>query len=208
SMPLSGVVPRIATSIPGHARSTHACETFLLTHIARCMAVDGESPAAHHRSLFTVPTERTKRESCIVDIVCFAPMLLPAIHLAAISHDQSHLAENFPLFLYLSYPLWVIVWGIGAWRWRGRPLTGRAALLLLFPFAAALAGAFSPPILSDDLYRYIWEGKVILSGHNPFVEAPDSAALPSLAEKYPEVHRHVNHPEFAAIYPPVAQLLF
>ena len=63
----------------------------------------------------------------------------------------------------------------------------------------------SPATLSDDLFRYLWEGRVQLAGMNPFLYAPDSGALEGLRDATWEA---VNHKEVSTIYPPGALLLF
>ncbi len=62
-----------------------------------------------------------------------------------------------------------------------------------------------PPVFSDDLYRYVWDGRVLLAGVDPYAHAPDSAALASLRDP---LFEHINHRELPTIYPPVALLAF
>jgi hypothetical protein len=64
----------------------------------------------------------------------------------------------------------------------------------------------SPPTLSDDIYRYLWEGKLTSLGINPFEYAPDDLALEHFrdAETYP----NINHKELLTIYPPLNQFIF
>ncbi|MEE9293595.1 MAG: hypothetical protein V3W34_01340 [Phycisphaerae bacterium] len=69
--------------------------------------------------------------------------------------------------------------------------------------AIRLALLHTPP--SDDLYRYLWEGLVQAAGHNPFLLAPDDPALATLRDQN---WQHINHRDYTAIYPPLAQLQF
>lgn len=62
-----------------------------------------------------------------------------------------------------------------------------------------------PPTLSDDVYRYVWEGRVWLAGFSPFASAPDAAELAFLRDAD---WSHVNHRSVSSVYPPLAQLLF
>ncbi len=55
------------------------------------------------------------------------------------------------------------------------------------------------PILSDDIYRYLWEGKVFLNGFNPYIYAPNSMNLYNLRDN---IFVHINHKNLPAIYPP------
>jgi len=56
-----------------------------------------------------------------------------------------------------------------------------------------------------DIYRYVWEGRVLLSGWNPYLHAPDSPLLEPLREG---VWADVQHKTFSAIYPPLAEWAF
>lgn len=60
-----------------------------------------------------------------------------------------------------------------------------------------------PP--SDDMYRFLWEGKILGYGFNPFLMAPDDPALAPLRDGYWPL---INHPNLPTLYPPVAQALF
>ncbi|MHC5110382.1 MAG: glycosyltransferase 87 family protein [Planctomycetota bacterium] len=62
-----------------------------------------------------------------------------------------------------------------------------------------------PAAPSDDVYRYVWEGRIQNAGFNPFVHAPDDVQLQSLRD---DLWPRINHPDYPAIYPPLAQLQF
>lgn len=62
-----------------------------------------------------------------------------------------------------------------------------------------------PPHFSDDVWRYLWDGRVQLAGVNPYAHAP---ADPTLEPLHTAWHALINHPEVPTIYPPGAQLLF
>lgn len=64
---------------------------------------------------------------------------------------------------------------------------------------------FSPPQLSDDIYRYLWDGSSLLRGANPYAAAP-STVKP--AQNMTIIHSRINHPDYVTIYPPAAQILF
>jgi len=61
------------------------------------------------------------------------------------------------------------------------------------------------PTLSDDVYRYLWDGRVQQSGINPYRYAPDDEALASLRD---ERWHKINHKDIPTIYPPLMQLAF
>ena len=58
--------------------------------------------------------------------------------------------------------------------------------------------------LSDDLWRYLLDGRVFLDGINPFRFAP---ADPLIQERFAGLAARVNHPEVTTIYPPTVQLV-
>jgi hypothetical protein len=63
------------------------------------------------------------------------------------------------------------------------------------------------PLLSSDIYRYIWDGRVQAAGINPYRYFPANPALASLRDA--AIYPHINRVDTAAtIYPPVAQLFF
>jgi len=61
------------------------------------------------------------------------------------------------------------------------------------------------PSLSDDVWRYLHDGRTQLSGVSPYAFAPADPA--TAAFRGPE-HSRINHPELVTIYPPFAQLAF
>lgn len=83
------------------------------------------------------------------------------------------------------------------------PLGTARLLALAFAFGAPLV--FAPPLLSDDLYRYLWEGRLWLEGFNPYQLAPDDVTLGPLRD---ELWPNINNRSLGSIYPPVSQVLF
>ena len=62
------------------------------------------------------------------------------------------------------------------------------------------------PSLSDDIYRYAWDGRTQAHGINPYRYAPSSPQLAHLRDD--GISERVNHPDVPTIYPPLAQALF
>lgn len=83
------------------------------------------------------------------------------------------------------------------------PRSGR--LWMIFLAAVVVRGVLlaSPPTLSDDLFRYLWEGRASLGGENPYLTPPADPAWPA-----DPIRSQVNHPTISSIYPPLAQWLF
>ncbi len=80
------------------------------------------------------------------------------------------------------------------------------ATILAVAAAARLLFLFRPPELSDDIYRYLWDGLSLLSGRNPYAAAP--AGVHPVTESLAGLQRMVNHPDLVTIYPPAAQAVF
>lgn len=93
--------------------------------------------------------------------------------------------------------------GLGAWRVQ----QGRGSVPLILGCAVLMRLALLPtePSLSDDIYRYLWDGRVQLAGLNPYAHAPDSEAVAHLRD---ELWEQINHRQVPTVYPPLAQWLF
>jgi hypothetical protein len=89
-------------------------------------------------------------------------------------------------------------------RYRGLPRVGMLVFAVALAARVALLGA--PPLRSDDLYRYVWEGRVLAHGGNPWTQPPADPALATLRD--PRIFPRVNHPQLATIYPPLAEAGF
>ena len=58
---------------------------------------------------------------------------------------------------------------------------------------------------SPDVSRYLWEGKILYHGYNPFILSPDDTQL---AKFHNDLYDKVTYKDMPAIYPPVAQGAF
>ncbi|GAB4296164.1 MAG: hypothetical protein Kow0098_19080 [Ignavibacteriaceae bacterium] len=83
---------------------------------------------------------------------------------------------------------------------------------VVFPLIIIISGLLfriilfnTDPTTSDDVYRYVWEGKVLLHGHNPFTTPPADSALINLQD---DVFEKVTYKDIPAIYPPAVQFSF
>lgn len=123
------------------------------------------------------------------------------VHTAWRGGIAPHVRSFQLLFLGGTIGYFLVVWALtripnekvlGDWRWW---LLGMLALRLV------LIGTHP----SDDAWRYAWEGRVQQAGFNPFAVAPDDESLRHLRDD--NWHR-ISHPDYPAIYPPLAQLEF
>jgi len=62
-----------------------------------------------------------------------------------------------------------------------------------------------PP--SDDINRYLWEGRLVREGISPYHFPPDHESLLDFAQDDP-FHPNLNHPDIPAAYPPFTLVLF
>jgi alpha-1,6-mannosyltransferase len=72
-------------------------------------------------------------------------------------------------------------------------------------FRAALIPT-GPNPLSNDIYRYIWDGRVQQTGINPYLYPPSSKQLESLRDD--KIYPHINRKDYPTIYPAGAQIFF
>lgn len=94
---------------------------------------------------------------------------------------------------------WIVV--------RLKPSRTAVWLTIIFAVLFRLAILFHPPYLSDDIYRYIWDGRVQSAGINPYRYVPAAPELSSLRDD--RIYPKINRRDYAhTIYPPLAQLIF
>ena len=78
--------------------------------------------------------------------------------------------------------------------------------LVMFGVILRIGVLFIQPTGSDDWTRYIWDGKVLANGINPYQYAPADKDLLSLhSDNLPEL---VKFPETKTVYPPLSIVLF
>jgi MFS family permease len=133
-----------------------------------------------------------------------------------------------------------LAYAVGAVLVRRLPVRWGVVLIVVggisLPLAAGFAGGdqrgiFGPPRSSDDLYRYVWDGRVQAAGVDPYRYVPAAPELFELRDDFlwpdtshwcvgpdavdPDAGRPlvpgcslINRPTVHTIYPPVAEALF
>lgn len=81
------------------------------------------------------------------------------------------------------------------------PVAGVLVVALLLRLLAAPLS----PSLSDDVHRYLWDGRVAASGANPYRLEPDHPELAGLRDA---LWQRTAHRDVATVYPPLALSLF
>ena len=135
--------------------------------------------------------------------------------------------------------LWVICLASTAWATRDRAQLRRPIITVaMLALAVQLPGLFTPPRSSSDAWRYVWDGRVQLSGTSPYRYVPlddrlaqlrdpilfpglsadqssgvTTAPLPTdrsglLRRAHDDSRTKINRPQVPTIYPPIAQLWF
>ena len=77
--------------------------------------------------------------------------------------------------------------------------------IVILGIGLRLAVAPVRPATTSDVYRYLWEGRVVRAGMNPYADAPGSPRLRYLRNWVWEI---VPFKSVPAAYPPVAQYVF
>ena len=109
---------------------------------------------------------------------------------------RAHLAAYLSLCFAGSVLAWIAA----------RSLSASPASFVLFCAAVfRLTLLVRPADLSEDVWRYLWDGRVSRAGISPWAYAPDDPAVAKIA---PLIHDHVAHREIRTVYPPAAQAVF
>lgn len=108
----------------------------------------------------------------------------------------------FRIPLALSVPSYLLaVWMV---RRGARPSLG---LVLGVAIGLRAVLLITPPLMSGDVFRYVWDGRVQNAGINPYLYLPVDPALAALRDGV--IYPNINRADYApTIYPPAAQALF
>lgn len=130
-------------------------------------------------------------------------LLLLAAHGAAVGLQLANAFHAHVAFVLIES----LIYGGAVWMViTGRMNLSTGAVLVI---AALLRISVLPfePYHSDDIYRYIWDGRVQGAGINPYVYVPNDAALSALRDT--TIWPNINRADYAhTIYPPAAEALF
>ncbi|MEM6328194.1 MAG: hypothetical protein AAF791_13855, partial [Bacteroidota bacterium] len=86
--------------------------------------------------------------------------------------------------------------------------SARPCLGQVLGIAVALRVVLLPlgPTLSDDGYRYLWDGSRTLQGVSPYADTPREVI--EAGETGPVLLELLNSPDYHSVYPPVSQTFF
>lgn len=120
--------------------------------------------------------------------------LAATVFTSAVAGDRSHLALFWAGCVAMALVALVL--------YQRDTLSVRA--LVVLGITARLAMLWLPPGLSDDAYRYLWDGFVQHAGLNPFAHRPADLTTWHDSALYPRL----NSPTYFSVYPPLSQVLF
>ena len=106
-------------------------------------------------------------------------------------------AGVFPAFLCYALAAYLVL--------RQGAIPERPHLILGAALVFRLTLWWSPATLSDDIFRYVWDGRVQLADINPYLYAPSAPEVEHLRDA---LYHSINHAAIPTIYPPLAQLFF
>lgn len=129
---------------------------------------------------------------------CFAYFLIPD------SVVDPELPEAF-IGLSGVYTLQFILYFFALWALYRSRETVTFWEILFIGLACRGVMLYTAPVLENDYWRYMWDGRVFANGINPFTYLPGDSALDHLNVYYRKL---IGWTEYRTIYPPVAQYVF
>jgi alpha-1,6-mannosyltransferase len=99
------------------------------------------------------------------------------------------------------------------WRLQRLPLQQKnehVRWLIYWGVLLRIALLWGLPTLSDDYYRFLWDGQLWCHGTHPFLNTPDQVVQQGLlpAATQDALYAALNSKRWHTVYPPVCQLLF
>jgi alpha-1,6-mannosyltransferase len=117
--------------------------------------------------------------------------------------------DTFPFYLAF-YCAMSIAWLAASYVAVRETSSRRGDLVWVLSVAAILRVIFLPadPVLSDDVFRYVWDGRVQHAGTNPYLYSPDDSRLSRVRQEIPGIYAGINNKDIPTIYPPLMELFF
>lgn len=118
------------------------------------------------------------------------------------------LRQHTVAFEYLFFSAFVL-YGIACLLALGSgPEVGRGLLLGIFGISVVMEGVLvlMRPTLSDDMYRYVWDGRVQAHGISPYRYPPEAPEVAFLRD--PKIYPSINRKDGVTIYPPAAEAAY
>ncbi len=98
------------------------------------------------------------------------------------------------------------LWLIFLIQWADREISVKRMITLGMLLRGVYLLTF--PELSDDVFRYIWDGMLTNQGISPYAILPNQWAEAGLSDSFGQMLHQLNSPEYYSVYPPVLQSIF
>jgi hypothetical protein len=132
-------------------------------------------------------------------------LLFPYAYALGLRDLRKHTVEFVWAFI-LAFGVYALaVWWVLQEK-SGATTTTQLALIFAFGIAFRAILVFSQPKLSDDMYRYVWNGRVQANDINPYLYAPDAPELTRLRDH--AIWRLINRKSAVTVYPAGAELAY
>jgi hypothetical protein len=163
--------------------------------------IGNKSLLAQTKSKIVNPPEARKAKSKILALGLLS--LLPYVAAWRLGDLREHTA-GFEVVFFAAFALYagVVILAL-------RQVTfSKPELIVAFALAAVMQGCliFTPSALSDDMYRYVWDGRVQAQGISPYRYPPRAWQLAHLRDKtiWPQINRKAS----VTVYPPAAEMTY
>lgn len=129
--------------------------------------------------------------------------LIPLLSRIGLVQPRSNLLAAYPFLCMALFGLYLVAC-MAILRKRSKS----SSLGLIVGFAVLFRAMlfFMPQVLSSDIYRYLWDGRVQSAGINPYAFPPAAEELRFLRDE--RIFPSINRQWASTIYPPGAQILF
>ena len=151
------------------------------------------------------PPHSTRRTLLDLGVLAFFGIALVALtHTIAQWRVVATHYRTYTAFFVIELALYALA---AAWVIRRKPpVRWTLALIFLIAFCGRLAFIPQTPTVSDDVYRYVWDGRIEAAGINPYRYAPNDPAVARFRDR--AIYPGINRKPVPTIYPPVAQGVF
>jgi len=132
-------------------------------------------------------------------------LLLIGIYVGAL--ELGDLRKNTVTFEWLFFSAFIL-YGIACFISLQAAEVDRGTRFGIIAFAVLMQGIliFSRPTLTDDMYRYVWDGRVQAQGISPYRYPPNAPELLSLRDK--DIYPSINRKPVVTVYPPAAEAAY
>lgn len=116
--------------------------------------------------------------------------------------ERTNFVQVFSLFLIL-----FVLYALILWK---KPFSQNLRIIIGLAVLFRLSLLFMTPNLSDDYFRFIWDGLFVANGSNPYLTVPSAYMHGTLTVPGAglSIYERLNSPEYYTVYPPLCQYIF